>query len=198
MNALPEESIEMEIQQFIDRRVAEGFDSEEDIVESTLEYFEHDYPGDDLPNLATQLTERAIRKHLDAEKKWQEVTDCDKLDKVFERLEDEGIVSRQNFTCCQSCGHAEIWEEIEQAKQDHEVSGYVFYHQQDTERACDEGMLYLAYGSVENADASALAVATKISEELTSCGFKVDWNGSLEKRICLLNFDWRRRRMVQS
>ncbi|MBX9572377.1 MAG: hypothetical protein K2X77_26005 [Candidatus Obscuribacterales bacterium] len=193
MTVLPD-SLEEELEQFIGRRVAEGFDSEEDIVEGALEYFEHDFPGDNLPEVAARLTEEAIKKHLDNEKTWINSTDCDKLDVVFDQLEGEGIVARQNFTCCQTCGHCEIWEEVEQTRQERPVSGYVFYHQQDTERACDEGILYLAYGATDNTDEAAIKVARRATEVCQNNGFKVDWNGSLDKRICLVNFDWRRRR----
>ncbi len=193
MTVLPD-SLEEELEQFIGRRVAEGFDSEEDIVEGALEYFEHDFPGDNLPEVAARMTEEAIKKHLDNEKTWINSTDCDKLDVVFDQLEGEGIVARQNFTCCQTCGHCEIWEEVEQTRQERPVSGYVFYHQQDTERACDEGVLYLAYGATDNTDEAAIKVARRATEVCRNNGFKVDWNGSLDKRICLLNFDWRRRR----
>lgn len=196
MTVLPD-SLKEELEQFIARRVAEGFDSEEDIVEDALEFFEHDFPGDNLTELAARITDEAIKKHLDNEKTWINSTDCDKLDRAFEQLENEGIVSRQNFTCCQTCGHSEIWEEIEQARQERAVSGYVFYHQQDTERACEEGVLYLAYGATgpeEVNDEATIKVARRATEVFQNSGFKVDWNGSLDKRICLLDFDWRRRR----
>lgn len=193
MTVLPD-SLEDELEQFIGRRVAEGFDSEEDIVEDALEYFDHDFPGDNLPEVAARLTDEAIKRHLDDEKTWINSTDCDKLDLVFEQLEAEGIVARQNFTCCQTCGHSEIWEEIEQARQERPVTGYVFYHQQDTERARDEGMLYLAYGACESEDEASIKVARRATELFQNSGFKVDWNGTLDKRICLQDFDWRRRR----
>ena len=32
-----------------------------------------------------------------------------------EPLEAEGVIARQNFTCCGSCGAIEIWDEIEEA-----------------------------------------------------------------------------------
>lgn len=193
MTVLPD-SLEEELEQFIGRRVAEGFDSEEDIVEDALEYFEHDFPGDNLPEVAARLTDQAIKKHLDDERTWINSTDCDKLDLVFEQLEGEGIVARQNFTCCQTCGHSEIWEEIEQARQERAVTGYVFYHQQDTERARDERMLYLAYGACDSEDEASIKVARRATELFQNSGFKVDWNGTLDKRICLQDFDWRRRR----
>lgn len=184
-----------EIQAFIAQRVAEGFVSEEDIVEETLEFFEEDH-GDDpaLAPLVQKMVIELLEAHLQEQTKWIEETDCDKLDKAFDELEKQGIVSRQNFTCCQTCGHAEIWEEIEQAKQDSEVSGYVFYHWQDTERVVEEGLLYLAYGAIEASDEDAKEVAQKVVDTLRGHGLKVDWNGSLDKRICVEDIKWRRRR----
>ncbi|MBX9685514.1 MAG: hypothetical protein K2X27_02355 [Candidatus Obscuribacterales bacterium] len=187
-----------EIRDFVATRVAEGFDSEEDIVENASEYFSEEF-GDspELKLLVTRLTSEVMAEHMLEERSWTGETDCDRLDKAFDELERNGIVARQNFTCCQTCGHAEIWEEVEQAKQETEVKGYVFYHMQDTERVLEEGRLYLAYGASENADdETALRVAGQISEILQNNGFQVDWNGSLDKRICLENLSWRRRRAV--
>lgn len=194
MTVVPD-SIEAELEQFISRRVLEGFDSEEDIVEGALDFFEHDFPGDDLPGVAGRMAEDAIKRHLEEQKTWLTKTDCDRLDEAFDQLESDGIVARQNFTCCQTCGHSEIWEEVEQARQDRKVSGYVFFHQQDTERVCEEGMLYLAYGSTEEDPNAAIGVADKICQVMKSNGFSIDWNGTLDKRICLLNVQWRRRRL---
>lgn len=184
-----------EIRAFIAQRVAEGFSGEEDIVEETLECFEEEH-GDDpaFAPLVQKMAIELLEAHMQEQRKWVEETDCDKLDRVFDELEKHGIVSRQNFTCCQTCGHAEIWEEVEQQKQESEVKGYVFYHWQDTERAVEEGMLYLAYGAVDASDDAAREVADSIVELIRAHGFKVDWNGSLDKRICIEDIKWRRRR----
>src|SRR5579883_3124579 len=124
-----------EIRAFIAQRVAEGFDAEEDIVEEALDYFADDYGKDPaFAPLLRKITIELIEAHMHEERKWASQTDCDKLDAAFDELEQQGIVSRQNFTCCQTCGHAEIWDEVELARQDAEVKGYVFYHMQDTER----------------------------------------------------------------
>jgi hypothetical protein len=184
-----------EIRAFISQRVAEGFDAEDDIVEETLEFFEEEYGEDPafLP-LVQKMVIELLDVHMQEQSKWLEETDCDKLDRAFDELEQNGIVSRQNFTCCQTCGHAEIWEEVEQAKQDSEIKGYVFYHWQDTERAVEEGRLYLAYGALDSSDDATKLVAQSIVDTIQKHGFKVDWNGSLDKRICVEDIKWRRRR----
>ena len=52
------------------------------------------------------------------------------LNRAFAALEEEGIIARQNFTCCGTCASAEIWDEIDDSR---EWKGYVYFHQQDTE-----------------------------------------------------------------
>ena len=65
-------------------------------------------------------------------------------------LEAAGIVARQNFTCCKTCGFYEINGEMEAARaQGRVVRGYVFFHMQDTERAAKGGDLALAYGPAD-------------------------------------------------
>ena len=85
-------------------------------------------------------------------------TDHDRLDDAFFTLDEAGIVARQDFTCCASCGHHEIWEEIgaEPAR------GYVFFHWQDTETAARGDGLYLAYGSTSEGDEASVAVGREI------------------------------------
>lgn len=189
-------SPEHEIRSFLAKRVAEGFDSEEDIVEDALEYFADDFgDSEDFGDKLSKLTAELMASQLEEERRWQDETDCDRLNKAFDLMEGVGIVARQNFTCCQTCGHAEIWEEIEQTRQDGDVMGYVFYHMQDTDRVIEEGRLYLAYGSADNADETSLRVAQLATQVLQKQGFKVDWNGSLDKRICIESLVWRRRRI---
>ncbi len=189
------QSPEQEVRLFVARRVAEGFDSEEDILEDTLEFFVDEY-GDsqNFSSMVNRMTAELMAAHLEESRSWPEETDCDRLDKAFDEMEEQGIVARQNFTCCQNCGHAEIWEELELTRQEHEVSGYVFFHMQDTDRVLEEGRLYIAYGAADSADESAIVVAEKAAQILKKSGFNVDWDGTLDKRICLVNFNWRRRR----
>ncbi len=185
-----------EIRSFVAKRVNEGFDSEDDILEESLDYFADDFKDNplELKNQLSKIISELIAEHLEEEKSWKTKTDCDRLDQAFADLEEQGIVCRQNFTCCQTCGHAEIWDEIELLKGELDVSGYVFYHMQDTDRVLEEGRLFLAYGASDNSDEATIRVAQKVYEVLTKNGFKLDWNGSLDKRICIEDLKWKRRR----
>jgi hypothetical protein len=53
-------------------------------------------------------------------------------------LEEEGIVAREHFTCCGSCGASQIHDEA-----DSNHFGYVFYHVQETESEQEPGNLYI-------------------------------------------------------
>ena len=101
---------------------------------------------------------------------------------------------RQNFTCCQTCGHAGIGDEIAQARETMEAVGYTFYHMQDTERAAEGGGLFLAYGSLERTEAAQQKVGWTIVEALRREGLAAEWKGDVGKRIEVKNLLWRRRR----
>lgn len=46
-------------------------------------------------------------------------------------LREEGIIFKYDWTCCNTCGHAEILEEIQNEKDDNKIIGYLFYHDQE-------------------------------------------------------------------
>lgn len=165
---------------FIRTLVTMGFADEAEIIEGTLDYFEsEDFDFDALEAYVVQATRAAIAAHCEAQKSWPAETDCDRLDAAFARLEAEGIVARQDFTCCQTCGHAEIWGEIRAAQKAHPIAGYVFYHRQDTEYVVESGKLYLAFGAVEKGEASERAVGQRIVAVMREAGFTVEWKGSM-------------------
>ena len=65
---------------------------------------------------------------------------------------------------------------------------------QDTEGACENGSLYLAYGTVKGTEKDAVTVEETIRDTLGKNGFNVEWNGQLDRRICVIGLDWKRRR----
>jgi len=107
-------------------------------------------------------------------------------------LEQAGLFAAQDFTCCSSCGHAEASGAMTERKS----RGYVFYHQQDTERGIEGGGLMLAFGSWEGEDEKTTAIGREISDALSRFGVPHDWNGSPERRIEISPFEWRRRRVT--
>ena len=130
-----------------------------------------------------------------AQASWPAETDCDRLDRAFAELEQQGIVARQNFSDCGTCGVAEIPDEIKAAeKSGRKVRGYVFYHMQDTESAAGGHGLYLNYGSIHSDDSASLKVAGEVVEALKRHRLKTEWNGTIEQRIGV-KLDWKRRRL---
>jgi hypothetical protein len=171
-------------------RVAQGFDEAEMIVDDVCDFFAEEIPEDELGPLVRRLTEEAIRDHLAEQQSWPVPTDCDRLDRAFAALERAGIVARQNFTCCQTCGHAEIADELDASS-----IGYTFYHMQDTENAVLGDGVCLAYGAVEATEEAAVDVGHRVVAALRREGLAVSWDGSADRRI-VVTLDWKRRRRL--
>ncbi|THV21665.1 DUF6891 domain-containing protein [Glycomyces paridis] len=166
------------------RYIAEGYLDFDAMVENMHEMSEHD------PQLST-VQARAIlsplwRERVAEQAGWGE-TDCDLLTDAFARLDDDGVIARENFACCQNCGTSEIWGHAEERHR-----GYVFFHMQDTERAPD-GSLYLSYGSRSNTDESVAAIGAEVVKTLGEHGLRTEWDGSNKSRIVVTDLDWRRR-----
>ncbi len=180
---------------FIRRYVAMGFDDADLILDVAFDYLEDQCDFEVLEPYLIQLIRELMAEHCKAQKDWPAETDCDRLDFAFLTLEEDyDIVARHNFTCCQTCGHTEIWEEIRQAQQRGPVQGYTFYHHQDTEGAVDSGTLYLAYGAVDKDKDAARDVALRIVQVLQDAGLTATWNGDLRQRI-LVKLNWQKRRV---
>ena len=182
-----------EVEAFIREKVVEGFFDRDTIVQYAVEIAEDENASTSLVERIPQMVDEALESHSRDQARWPSVTDCDRLDRAFQELEQRGIVARQNFACCQTCGNSEIGEPIAEARKKGPVKGYVYYHEQDTERAGSGQELYLASGSVGGTEEDALAVANTIVEKLENQGLTVRWEGKLDKRI-IVELDWKRRR----
>ena len=174
--------------------VAAGFYDEDVILTDLPDIFEGEIDPDLVRAEAPRLLREALAAHARDAATWPAVTDCDRLDAAFAALEAEGVIARQNFTCCMSCGSTEIWDEMRVAHEEGApVEGYTFYHVQDTESAVEGHGIYLAYGACEEGEAAALAVADRIVAELRANGLAPRWDGRWDQRIAV-PLDWKRRR----
>jgi hypothetical protein len=183
------------IRGYIAERVTEGFYTREEIVDDAADYANDEFERVDLDSVIELTADELIEAHYQAQTEWTAPTDCDKLDVAFADLDAAGIVARQNFTCCQTCGHSEIQSEIEWTQQHRPVEGYVFYHMQDTDSAREGYGLFLAYGAVDhNNDQAFQQVGWRIVERLKQAGLEASWDGDLNKRI-FVQVDWKRRRL---
>ncbi|WP_380284850.1 DUF6891 domain-containing protein [Kitasatospora purpeofusca] len=166
-----------------------GFQEPDEIAESLV---------DDLDDqgLTVEEAERIVaplwRERLREQAAWPETTDIDRLEAAFDALEELGIVAAMDFTCCANCGYAEIGGEAEE-----DSRGFVFFHQQDTERAAEGGALLLRYGGfqvdgepTEAAVRRTAGVGRDVAAALTAAGLPVEWDGSPETAIAVTPITW--------
>jgi hypothetical protein len=184
-----------DLHDFIKVQVAAGYIPVADIVEEAVDAFaDASVEPTALRGAARAVAELTVRSHLEAQQGWPARTDCDRLDTAFAALEESGILARQHFSCCGTCGAQEIRDELDQAeKEGQPARGYTFFHMQDTEQAIAGESLYLSYGAAGKDDAAAVAIGHEIVRMLTTHGFAPWWNGKLAHRI-ELPLEWRRRR----
>jgi hypothetical protein len=180
---------------FVTDEVAAGFLPTEAIVDEVLARFGQASPDHErLRRAALTLAETAMAAHREAQESWPSTTDCERLDAAFATLDGAGVVARQHFSCCGTCGADEIRAELQQAeKAGRPARGYTFFHVQDTAHAISGEGLYLSYGALEPGSDAAVAIGHEVVAALRDQGLTPAWNGKIAHRI-LLPLEWRRRR----
>ncbi|MGZ0148385.1 DUF6891 domain-containing protein [Kribbella sp. WER1] len=170
-----------------------GFLNRAEVVEAATEYVEDEELLTDRQ--VEQLVDELWRVRLAAQESWPARTDADNVAAAFAELDAAGIVARMNFTCCQTCGSTEIFDE---RPSDRPSVGYVFFHSQDGERLAEDGaQLFLAYGAFDAPEPQwndrVTAVGRQVTDVLRAHALPVTWNGSSQQRIQVGPLDWRRR-----
>jgi hypothetical protein len=183
-----------DLRSFIAARVREGFDSVHEIVEHATRYAEENLGRQDLAREIRRLTAELLAEHETEQSDWPSPADCDRLNEAFATLNDQGIVARQDFSCCNNCGFGEIWAEVEKEERLRPVEGYVFYHLQATRRAVETGRLLIAYGSLGERLEDMQRVASQVVAELRRVGLDASWEGTERHPIVVSGIVWRRRR----
>jgi hypothetical protein len=196
MSAVDLPAVFDEMQGCIRASLAAGFDSPDDIVEATVEMLSDSRDPAVIRAHARRMMREALAVQLVEQNAWPARTDCDRLDAAFAALEAAGILCRQHYQCCGTCGVAAIWDEIAAAQAEgRNIRGYTFYHAQDTERAVDGDGLYLNYGAVDESENAACEIAHEVVAVLEQHGLRTDWNGQSNRRIHIA-LDWKRRRLL--
>ncbi|HEU5109794.1 MAG TPA: hypothetical protein VFT95_14725 [Micromonosporaceae bacterium] len=189
------------VQDYVDIEVAGGYADREEIIEDAVELAMDEaldagerLGGEAIRSIAAELVDRALSAHAERQASWPAVTDCDRLTAAFTELERSGIVARENFSCCTTCGVHEIGEEVERL--DGVARGYTFFHEQDTEGAAEAGHpVFLSYGATRAGGGDPLAVGHEVVATLRRHGLDPHWNGDLARKI-EVPLDWKRRRTV--
>lgn len=185
-------SKEAKAQEAVRRYVWSGFYGTDEIIEIIDESIFR--PGEIDQTWLRGEIKKAFRKKRAEEKKWPEVTDCDRLDEVFETLEEQGILALQNACYTQDDGLADIAQFYEEeGGEDSGIEGYCFYHGQDLERVMDSGELWLTFGHVDGDAEQGVAIGRRIQEVFAKAGFDVLWDGSINTRLMVKGIHWQRR-----
>ncbi len=161
-----------------------------DIIDEDV--FESD--GEDETWLRAAI-KREFRKKREAERGWPEITNCDRLDQVFETLRGRGILARHRAGYTQQDG-LEVVESLyeEEGGKQPGLVGYCFYTLQDMEAAMwGEVGLWLAFGSFSRNSKAGVTVGLLLRKEFERFGFEVVWDGTIKSRLLLRGFQWKRR-----
>jgi len=203
-----------------------GFRVREGMAEELAEYHDDiEAPEEAKSAAARRIVDAEWEERLRVQESWSTPGDYDRLRNAFAALEADGFVCRMNFTCCQTCGTAEIDDEraaLAEGDYPFREWAYTFFHQQDAERLTDEGAhLFLTYSAwraapgidpelrdraragdeearhevVRRTDA---AVGEKVAAALRDAGLTVTWDGDPGTRIAVADLDWRKPLPVSS
>jgi hypothetical protein len=172
----------------IRKAVWSGFYTPEEIDNIIDDILEEDAHEDYLR--ATVAPE--FEKKREAETNWPGETDCDRLEQAFSALDKRNILCLHNAGYTISEGHQEVFEVLSDSP-GHSYIGYCFYHGQDLERAVDGGGLMIAFDHIEGDVPDKIKIGVALKEELEKVGFKLDWDGTTEKRINIPEIEWKRR-----
>lgn len=177
----------------IDWLVRAGFYDKSDLMRIFCE--EMYAPGDLDETLVSAAIEMRIKKHEADQKTWPAVTDCDRLNSAFAALNKRGVIALQNAGNTQTDGFeiAEVYHE--EHPNPESVIGYCFFHNQDLERAVDGNVLYMSFGPVDSKEEASkgVEVGNIVREELQKAGLKVEWDGTFDDRLRVLDLVWQRR-----
>jgi hypothetical protein len=203
--------------------IAPGFRARAGLAEELVDFRDDiDLPADVVLKAARQAVDDVWRDRSAEEARWPDTGDFSRLERAFARLAEQGLVCRMDFTCCGTCGMAEIDDErtprsdVAEGEYPYEEWAYTFFHQQDSERLADpDAVLYLAYSAfrlapgidpdlvdraragdrVARQEVSALTdtrVGEIVRDALAAEGLVVDWSGSATQRIAVRVPEWRK------
>jgi hypothetical protein len=184
-----------DLHDFIRTQVAAGYAPLDEIIEEATALFaDAGLAPDAVHQAARTVTDQVLAAHRADQASWPAPTDNDRLDAAFAELDGIGILTRQHFACCETCGAREIHEELDQAeKAGRTMRGFTFFHRQDTQHAVDGEGLYLSYGAADRDGTAAVAIGHEVVAALGRHGLAPAWNGKHVHRISL-PLVWRRRR----
>jgi hypothetical protein len=190
------------LKKWIEVAVKGGFEAKRQLLSDIRERVQDELgaPDDALCKELRVHAEALFEKQRVAEEKWTRRTTNDAIDSAFAALNRAGIVALQNAGYTMSDG----WEDVNglARKKPTRPRGATFYHGQDLERGVAGEGLWLAYGAYEDDakkhDAASVAIGRAIVDQLARFGVETAWDGTVDQRIAIRPFRWRRRRFTKA
>ncbi|MDT7787106.1 MAG: hypothetical protein QOF58_5525 [Pseudonocardiales bacterium] len=165
-----------------------GYSSRAELEELAEDYLVSGDHRPVSPEQARALADRLWLERVVEQAAWQGETDLERLTKAFEALQEAGITARENFTCCRSCGQAEIGGESQ-----HGARGFVYFHSQCTDSAASGHGLTLLHGGFDGSAETTAAIGDEVCAALEAAGLRTEWDRDPGRTINVTPIDWRRR-----
>lgn len=179
-----EPTVEEQLEEFVRDQVIGGYFDDATIIRLAAQMYDDLGPTAKLRKLARPMVAAARAEHRREQKSWPAITDNTRLDRAFADLEQHGILARQNFWCCGTCGGEAIVDEVARAnKRGHKFDGYTYFHEQDTNIAVFGHGLSLGYGTPDFEPRESVAIGHLVVKALRQQGLKPEWSGEIEDHI---------------
>lgn len=152
-------------------------------------------PGELDENSVRLAIDSSIDRWRTSHADWPELTDCDRLDQAFAKLNELGVVSVHNAGDTERDGYDDFRGIYASHPKQDELIGYCFYHGEDLERVVRGGPLFLSFGPCDAVleRSNGPKIAQIIETELSEVGLVVEWDCRFSNRLCIPKFAWQRR-----
>jgi hypothetical protein len=153
------------------------------------------YPDEiDREWIEAQMEEEFRRKQA-VEATWTDVTDCDRLEEVFESLWDQGIIGLEAPGNTQDEGLEDVTQHYHEAGgEQSDIVGYCYYVANDLPQVLEKGILEVTYGDIRGDDGKGVEIGRRVVSALEAAGFTVEWDGAIQTRLSIMGLRWQMRR----
>lgn len=167
--------------------IKSGFYSDDEILEIIDdEFIEENISKDILSKLFFENKENIGAIDVDSE-------DFINLKNAFLDLTKENIISIHNAGYDIEEGIQDSFELFVHLRNNkYSPIGFCFYSFEDIEEAIEENNLSIAFGDFEYDEEKGLEIAKTVVNVLKSYGFKINWNESVDERIEIKGFNWKK------
>ena len=167
--------------------IKSGFYSDDEILEIIDdEFIEENISKDILSKLFFENKENIGAIDVDSE-------DFINLKNAFLDLTKENIISIHNAGYDIEEGIQDSFELFVHLRNNkYSPIGFCFYSFEDIEEAIEENNLSIAFGDFEYDEKKGLEIAKKIVDVLKGYDFKINWNESVDERIEIKGFNWKK------